>query len=195
MFEGTRSAGIPTFDSVNWRMMEAPGGCSLTEFRMRDRQRLSIFRSYTYPLMDRPNLAVLSSAFVTRLIFEGKRVSAVEFVHRDKVRRLGVGREVILSLGAVNTPKALMLSGIGDKAELLRLGIPVVEHLSGVGRNFQDHVAFPGMIWECRGDEPDAVFTGSGRVSLTRQICRRPRGRWARVVLEKRTNHFLPAVG
>ena len=158
MFEGTRSVGIPTFDSINGRMMEGPGGCSLTEFRMRDRQRLSIFRSYTYPLMDRPNLTVLSSALVTRLIFEGKRVSAVEFVHRDKVRRLGVGHEVIMSLGAVNTPKVLMLSGIGDEAELLRFGIPVVEHLPGVGQNFQDHVAFPGMIWECRGEEPDAVF-------------------------------------
>ena len=158
MFEGTQSTGIPTFDSVNGRMMEGPGGCSLTEFRMRDRQRLSVFRSYTFPFMDRPNLTVLSSALVTRLIFKRKRVSAVEFVHRDKVHRLGVGREAVLSLGAVNTPKVLMLSGIGDEVELRRFGIPVVEHLPGVGQNFQDHVALPGMIWECRGEESEAVF-------------------------------------
>jgi choline dehydrogenase len=160
MFEGTRSVGIPTFDSVNGRMMEGPGGCSLVEIRMRDWQRLSIFRSYTFPYMDRPNLTVLTSALVTRLIFEGRRVSAVEFTYQDKVHRIGAGLEVVLSLGAINTPKVLMLSGVGDQAELHRFGIPLVEHLPGVGQNFQDHVAvgLPGMIWECRGDEPDAVF-------------------------------------
>jgi choline dehydrogenase len=139
-------------------MMEGPGGCSLTEFRTRNHQRLSVFRTYTFPYMDRPNLTVLSSAFVTRLIFQGKRVSAVEFVYRDKVHRLGVGVEVVLSLGAINTPKVLMQSGIGDETELGRFGIPVVEHLPGVGRNFQDHVALPPIVWECHGDQPEAVF-------------------------------------
>jgi choline dehydrogenase len=158
MFEGTRSVGIPTFDSINGRMLEGPGGCALTEFRMRDRQRLSVFRSYTFPYMDRPNLTVLSSAFVTRLIFKGKRVSAVEFVCRDKIYRAGVGHEVVLSLGAINTPKVLMQSGVGDETELRRFGIPVVEHLRGVGQNFQDHVALPPILWECNGDEPEAVF-------------------------------------
>jgi choline dehydrogenase len=158
MFEGTRSVGIPTFDSINGPMMEGPGGCSLTEFRMRNRQRLSVFRSYTFPFMDRPNLTVLSSAFVTRLIFERKRVTAVEFVYQDKVHRLGVGLEVVLSLGAINTPNVLMQSGVGDEAELGRFGIPVVEHLPGVGRNFQDHVAFPPMIWEGHAEESEAVF-------------------------------------
>jgi choline dehydrogenase-like flavoprotein len=158
MFEGTRSVGIPTFDGINGRMMEEPGGCSLTEFRRRNGQRLSVFRTYTFPYMDRPNLTVLPSAFVTRLIFEGKRVSAVEFVYQDKVHRPGVGADVVLSLGAINTPKVLMQSGIGDETELGRFGIPVVEHLPGVGRNFQDHVALPPMIWECHGAEPEAVF-------------------------------------
>jgi choline dehydrogenase len=158
MFEGTRSVGIPTFDSINGRMMEGPGGCSPTEFRMRDRQRLSVFRSYTFPYMDRPNLTVLSSAFVTRLIFTGKRVSAVEFVYQDKIYRVGVGLEVVLSLGAINTPKVLMQSGVGDETELRRFGIPVVEHLRGVGQNFQDHVALPPILWECNGDEPESVF-------------------------------------
>jgi len=158
MFEGTRSVGIPTFDSINGRMMEGPGACSLIEFRMRDWQRLSIFRSYTFPYMDRPNLTVLTSAPVTRLIFEGRRVTGVEFTYQDRVRRIGAGLEVVLSLGAINTPKVLMQSGVGDQAELHRFGIPLVEHLPGVGQNFQDHVALPGMIWECRGDEPNAVF-------------------------------------
>src|SRR6201997_4302910 len=88
MFDGTRSVGIPTFDSINGRMMESPGGCSLTEFRMRDWQRLSIFRSYTFPYMDRPNLTVLTSALVTRLIFEGRRVTGVEFTYQGRVHRI-----------------------------------------------------------------------------------------------------------
>jgi choline dehydrogenase len=56
---------------------------------------------------------------------------------------------VVLSLGAIHTPKVLMQSGIGDQAELRRLGIPVVQHLPGVGQNFQDHVAFD-CVWEYR---------------------------------------------
>jgi choline dehydrogenase len=158
MFEGTRSVGIPTFDSINGRMMEGPGGCSLVEFRMRDWQRFSIFRSYTFPYMDRPNLTVLTSAPVTRLIFEGRRVTGVEFTYQDRVHRIRAGLEVVLSLGAINTPKLLMQSGVGDQTELHRFGIPLVEHLPGVGQNYQDHVALPGMIWECCGDEPNAVF-------------------------------------
>jgi len=61
-----------------------------------------------------------------------------------------VTHEVILSLGAVNTPKLLMQSGIGDEAELKRVGIPVLEALPGVGRNLHDHVAF-GCVWENSG--------------------------------------------
>jgi choline dehydrogenase len=139
-------------------MMEGPGGCSLVEFRMRDWQRFSIFRSYTFPYMDRPNLTVLTSAPVTRLIFEGKRVTGVEFTYQDRVHRIRAGLEVVLSLGAINTPKVLMQSGVGDQTELHRFGIPLVEHLPGVGQNFQDHVALPGMIWECCGEEPNAAF-------------------------------------
>jgi choline dehydrogenase len=108
--------------------------------------------------MDRPNLTVLTSAPVTRLIFEGRRVTGVEFTYRDRVHRIRAGLEVVLSLGAINTPKVLMQSGVGDQTELHRFGIPLVEHLPGVGQNYQDHVALPGMIWECCGDEPHAVF-------------------------------------
>lgn len=158
MFEGTRSVGIPPFDGINGRMMEGPGGCSLIELRMRDWQRLSIFRSYTFPYMDRPNLTVLTDAPVTRLIFQGRRVTNVEFTYEGTVHRIGAGLEVVLSLGAINTPKVLMQSGVGDQAELQRFGIPLVEHLPGVGQNFQDHVTLPGVIWECRGEEPNAAF-------------------------------------
>jgi choline dehydrogenase len=150
MCESARSMGIPTFENLNGRMMEAEGGCSASELRIRDGRRLSIFRSYTFPYMDRPNLTVLTHATVTRLVMDGKRASGVEIAYNSKVHRIGAGLEVVLSLGAINTPKVLMQSGIGDRSELHRLGIPLVEHLPGVGQNFQDHVVFASCIWECK---------------------------------------------
>jgi len=97
--------------------------------------------------MDRPNLTVLCHALVTRLVMSSKQASGVELVHDGRVQRIAAGVEVILSLGAIHTPKVLMLSGIGDQAELQRLGLPVVQHLPGVGQNFQDHVGV-GCVWE-----------------------------------------------
>ena len=92
--------------------------------------------------MDRPNLTVLTRALVTRLTFEGGRATGVEIAYDGKVHRIGARREVVLSLGAINTPKVPMQSGIGDQAELRRLGIPVLQHLPGVGQDLQDHVGF-----------------------------------------------------
>jgi choline dehydrogenase len=147
MLEGARSVGIPTFQSPNGLVMEGAGGASIMDVRVRDGMRQSVFRSYTFPYMDRPNLTVLCHAMVTRLVMSGKQASGVEIVHDGKVRRIAAGVEVVLSLGAIHTPKVLMLSGIGDQTELQRLGIPVVQHLPGVGQNFQDHVGF-GCVFE-----------------------------------------------
>ena len=147
MVEGARSVGIPTFQNQNGLMMEGEGGASIMDLRVRDGMRQSVFRSYAFPYMDRPNLTVLCHALVTRLVMSGKQASGVEIVHDGKVQRIAAGVEVVLSLGAIHTPKVLMLSGIGDQTELQRLGIAVVQHLPGVGKNFQDHVGF-GCVWE-----------------------------------------------
>jgi choline dehydrogenase len=140
--DGARSIGIPTFDSPNGEMMEGRGGAALADLRVRNGVRQSVFRSYAYPYMDRPNLTVLTHAHVTRVTFDRNRATGVEIFHRGTTRVIGAEREVVLSLGAMHTPKVLMHSGIGDQAELRRFGIEVRQHLAGVGRNFQDHVAF-----------------------------------------------------
>jgi choline dehydrogenase len=147
MLEGARSVGIPTFENQNGRMMEGAGGSSIMDIRLRDGKRQSVFRSYTFPYMDRPNLTVLTHALVARITFEGKRATGVECVYNGKTHRISAGLEVVLSLGAIHTPKVLMQSGIGDEIELKRLGIPLVQHLPGVGQNFQDHSGI-GCIWE-----------------------------------------------
>jgi choline dehydrogenase len=147
MVEAARSIGMPTFDSNNGRLMEGNGGASIFDQCVREGKRLSVFRAYTFPFMDRPNLTVLTHALVTKLIFEGTRTVGVEIVLDGRTRRINAGLEVVLSLGAIHTPKVLMLSGIGDQTELQRLGIPLVQDLPGVGQNFQDHFGI-GCVWE-----------------------------------------------
>jgi choline dehydrogenase len=142
-----RSVGIPTFENPNGRMMEGPGGAAIMDIRVRDGKRQSVFRSYTYPYMDRKNLTVLTDAWVPRVIFEGTRAIGVDFIHRGNPRRVMASKEVVLSLGAIQTPKLLMQSGIGNEQELNQFNIPVIQHLPGVGQNYQDHFGI-GCIWE-----------------------------------------------
>jgi choline dehydrogenase len=160
LFEGIRSLGIPIFENQNGRIMEADGGASAADMRIRDGKRQSIFRTYVFPHMDQPNLTVLPLALVTRLTFEGKRTTGVEISYEGGTRRIRAGQEVILSLGAIHTPKVLMQSGIGDQDELRRFGIPVVQHLPGVGQGFQDHPAFC-CLWDCPESLPTSLVPGA----------------------------------
>ena len=97
--------------------------------------------------MGQPNITVLTGALATRILFHRRRATGIEFHYEGKTLRAEATREVILSLGAIHTPKLLMQSGIGDEAELKRVDIPVLQALPGVGRNLHDHPAF-GCIWE-----------------------------------------------
>ena len=163
MLEAARSLGIPTFDSPNGAMMEGDGGAAINDLRIRHGKRLSVFRSYTYQKMAQPNLTVLTGALVSRLTFEGSEVTGVEVILDGRKRLFGATREVILSLGAVNTPKVLMQSGIGPEQELKRHGIALRQHLPGVGQNHQDHVSF-GCIWEYA--QPQQVGNGGSEATL-----------------------------
>jgi choline dehydrogenase len=146
--EAARSVGIPTFGNANGAMMEAEAGASIIDLRVRDdRTRESVFRSYTYPYLDRPNLTVLTHAVLRRLVFDANRVTGVEVGYQGQIHILSAACEVVLSLGAVHTPKVLMHSGVGDEKELGRVGIAVRQHLPGVGRNYHDHTAFT-CVWE-----------------------------------------------
>ncbi|WP_373996774.1 GMC family oxidoreductase N-terminal domain-containing protein [Duganella sp. FT27W] len=129
----------------------------------RDGKRLSVFRSCTYPRMAQPNLTVLTGALVSRLTVENNRVTGVEVLLDGEPRVFGAAREVVLSLGAVSTPKLLMQSGIGPEQELRRHGIPVRQHLAEVGQNQQDHVSF-GCIWEYKA--PQEVGNGGSEATL-----------------------------
>jgi len=171
MLGGARSVGIPTYENHNGRMMEGKGGASLLDLLVRNEERLSIFRSYVFPYMDRPNLTVLTHTLVTKIVLERNRAVGVQIAYDGKIRKINAGADVVLSLGAIHTPKVLMQSGIGDQAELHRVGIPVVQHLPGVGRNFQDHFGI-GCVWEYKqplaprnnGGEATFFWTSNGEL-------------------------------
>jgi len=151
LMAGAESMGLARFPNANGRMMEAAGGCAPVDETVCDGKRQSIFRSYVYPLMARPNLTVLTGAHVTRVLFDGRRATKVEFNYQGNVVTAEATREVVLSLGAIHTPKLLMQSGIGPAAELKRAGISALQILEGVGRNLHDHVSI-ASVWASEGE-------------------------------------------
>ena len=147
LLEGAESIGLPRFPNPNGRMMEAAAGCAFADETVRNGRRQSIFRSYVYPIASQPNITVLTGALITRIAFERCRSTGIEFHYGGKTFRVEATREVVLSLGAIQTPKLLMQSGIGDEGELKKATIPVVQALPGVGRNLHDHPLL-GCVWE-----------------------------------------------
>ncbi|WP_027171722.1 GMC family oxidoreductase N-terminal domain-containing protein [Methylobacterium sp. 10] len=163
MLDAAREIGIPTFEHPNGLMMEGPGGASISDMLVRDGRRQSLYRAYIHPWLDRPNLTVLTDTTVRRVLIENRRAVGVEVVRAGQVLTIHARSEVVLSLGAIQTPKVLMHSGIGDQAELTRVGIPVLQHLPGVGQNLQDHVSF-GCIWNY--EEPIAPRNSGSEAPL-----------------------------
>jgi choline dehydrogenase len=155
LIEATNALGIPHVADINAAAMEGDGGCGLANVLVQNgNQRVSMAATYLHPFMDRPNLHILLCAQVTGLAFSGSRATGVAFVRRGRQYTVAADKEVVLSLGAINTPKLLMLSGIGDEAELRRHGIGVRQHLPGVGKNFQDHILLAGCCFEYVTPEP-----------------------------------------
>jgi choline dehydrogenase len=135
-FEAVQEAGYPLTDDVNGYRQEGFAAFDRTIFRGR---RLSAARAYLHPVMDRPNLEVRTRAFVTRILFEGKRATGVEVTRNRRTEQIRAG-EVILCGGAINSPQLLQLSGVGNARELESLGVKVVHDLPAVGENLQDHL-------------------------------------------------------
>lgn len=163
LLDAARELGLPVFDNPNGTMMEGRGGAAINDLIIKNGKRNSIFRAYVYPLLGASNLTVMSNTLVTRLILRGNRVVGLEAICNGQRQNFYAGKEVILSMGAVHTPKVLMQTGIGPGVELQAHGIRVVQHLPGVGQNHQDHVAF-GCIFEYL--TPQAVGAGGSEATL-----------------------------
>lgn len=114
---------------------------SRTQVIYKNHSRLTAADNYlSDEIRQRPNLTVIPNALVLRVLFEGTKVTGVEYEMNGETHTLLAEKEVILSAGAFNTPKLLKLSGVGPKAELEKLGIPVVADVPGVGNNLRDHL-------------------------------------------------------
>ncbi|MBS0611580.1 MAG: choline dehydrogenase [Proteobacteria bacterium] len=134
-----REAGYPHTDDVNGYQQEGFGRMDMTVERGR---RCSASNAYLRPAMRRPNVAVRTGALASRIVFEGRRAVALEYLRGGATHRVRVARELLICAGPINTPQLLKLSGVGAADELREHGIAVVADRPGVGENLQDHLEF-----------------------------------------------------
>ncbi len=169
-------AGLPPTEDFNGADQE---GAQHYQFTISEGIRNSTARSYLRPARGRPNLTLCDRATVSRLIVEGTQVTGVVYVRNGEEVHVHA-KETVLSGGAINSPKILMLSGIGPADHLTANGIKVVKDLAGVGQNLQDHISAqlnyetrPGMSlnkslagWRKYVNGARYLITKSGPLSL-----------------------------
>jgi choline dehydrogenase len=138
--DAAAAAGIPRAADLNGADNT---GAGLTPVSVRRGRRFSVVDGYLRPALRRPNLTVVTGAHATRLLVEGGRARGVAYLlgGGGQEEEAVAAREVVLAAGAIDTPKLLLLSGIGPPEELERHGIAVVHEAPGVGRNLRDHLA------------------------------------------------------
>jgi choline dehydrogenase len=133
------AAGLPRNPDFNGERQEGVGVYQITT---RNGWRASAASAYLRPAMRRANLRVLVKAQATRILFDGRRATAVEYARGGRTFTVRIRKELVVSAGAVNTPQLLQLSGVGDPEILKRHGIGIVHDLPKVGENLQDHLGF-----------------------------------------------------
>ena len=143
-FAAAAQVGIPRNADLT---SETPEGVGYYQLTQRNVRRSSTSVAYLGPAKRRPGLSVVTGAQVLRIVVEGGQAVGVELAGQGVVR---ASREVILSAGAIGSPRLLMLSGIGPADHVSDLGIPVVLDQPGVGANLQDHLDL-FVIAECTG--------------------------------------------
>ena len=151
--DAARQMGMPILDDVNGPMR--PGAGYINMNIAADGTRVSAVRAFLRPALSRPNLTLLLNTNVVKLNFKGTLCVGVKLMTDGAVRDIAAEKEVILAAGAINSPKLLMLSGVGEAKALRSLGIDVVANLPGVGENLQDHVLLSGVVFKYKGKMPD----------------------------------------
>lgn len=144
-FKAGEELGIPRNRDMNGAVQDGFGYYQMTQ---RIASRESTSTAYLKPARNRRNLTIRQNTQVARLLIEGHRVRGVQLLNGDKIY---TQREVVLTSGAVGSPKLLLLSGIGPADQLSATGIKVYHDLPGVGGNLQDHLDL-FAISECTGD-------------------------------------------
>ncbi|MDR6632123.1 choline dehydrogenase [Phyllobacterium sp. 1468] len=148
LINAAQEAGLVYNPDFNGARQEGVGPFQLTT---KGGRRMSAARAFLRPAMRRPNVTVITQAMVTRILFDGKSASGVEFIRNGKSETVIAGREIILCGGTINTPQLLELSGIGDAKRLRDLGVTVVHDNAQVGENLADHL---GINYTYRANVP-----------------------------------------
>ena len=150
---GARDLGFRADPQWDFNGPQQENGAGFYQKNLKDGRRHSAADGYLTPILQRPNLTVRPWSQVRRLVFTGTRVTGVEYLRGSEkagvapvLERVHVTREVIVSAGAIESPKILMLSGLGPAEHLRAHGIPVVLDLPGVGTNLHDHPRI-GLRW------------------------------------------------
>ncbi|MCT9827739.1 GMC family oxidoreductase [Pseudomonas veronii] len=146
--EACRNLGHPLTHDHNG---ERPEGVGPLQYTIKEGSRCSSAKAFLHPVLDRCNLTVHTGSFVTKILMDGDRAIGVEYLREGEVC-FAYANQTVLSLGAVNTPHLLMLSGIGPADHLRDQNIDVIADLP-VGKNLQDHLAF-SILWERTDTSP-----------------------------------------
>ncbi|TGN40563.1 GMC family oxidoreductase [Marinobacter confluentis] len=167
--EAAKERGYRPKDDFNDGDNEGVGLYEVTQFheRQRNGERCSTAAAYLHPIMEeRSNLKVVTGARATRIVFEGKRATGVEYRLKGQTFSVSAHQEVILSAGAFGSPQLLQLSGVGRPEDIEPHGIPMVHELAGVGQNLQDHLDF---ILAYKSDDTDNFgFSARGMMDMLR---------------------------
>lgn len=135
--EAAQQAGYPANPDFNGANQD---GFGFFQVNIREGKRHSAASAFLHPIRQRPNLKIQTDAVVERVLIEDYQAKGVAFSCRGQSFQAQAKREVLLCAGAFGSPQILLLSGVGDGAQLQAMGIPVVHHLPGVGQNLQDHL-------------------------------------------------------
>lgn len=115
-------------------------GFGFYTFTQKGGERVTAESAFIDPIRDRPNLTILSDRAATKIIFDGKRATGINWTKAGGTTGVTHGTEIILSAGSYASPHLLLLSGVGETSQLDQHDIPTVHHLPGVGQNLQDHI-------------------------------------------------------
>ncbi|MEV8284420.1 GMC family oxidoreductase [Streptomyces niveus] len=154
--DAARSAlGVPRVEGFNKKPFHEGAGFFDLAYHPENNKRSSASVAYLHPFLDRPNLHLLLETWAYRLELDGTRATGVRVRAADGTESyVRARREVLVCAGAVDTPRLLLHSGIGPRADLDALGIPVTHDLPGVGENLLDHPESV-IVWETDGPIPE----------------------------------------
>ena len=158
IIEAAKSYGMPYRKDING---PAPEGVGPMSMNIKDKKRCSPFKGYLEPVLENKNLTVITQAKVLHLNIVGSKCTGLKYVHNGITVNVDAAKEVILCAGAIESPRILMLSGIGNTAELLKLSIETKINLPGVGKNLQDHPLL-SMVYETKEPLGDLTYNLGG---------------------------------